>query len=170
MYGDGTIDWDALKITYVEVEVVRRTNSSSGGSGGSSGSNSQTQRGSGFAMVAIEDMNVPLTGGLPGDTAGTWKKDEKGWWYELADGGYAKKQWARIGNGWYLFNQDGYMCIGWSQIQGKWYFMHGSGLMAENTWILSKGSWYYLKDDGSMAANEQTPDGYQVGADGVWKK
>lgn len=158
--------------TYVEVKVIRRYESSSEDSDSSSVSNrsSQTQSSQGFSMVVIEDMNVPLAGGPEGNTAGTWKKNDKGWWYELATGDYAKQQWVKIGNGWYLFNQDGYMCIGWSQIKGKWYFMHDSGLMAENAWVLSEGVWYYLKGDGSMAVDETTPDGYRVGTDGAWIK
>ena len=32
----------------------------------------------------------------------------------------------------------------------------------------AEGNWYYLGPDGVMLTNTTTPDGYRVGADGVW--
>lgn len=93
---------------YVEVEVIRRSGGS--GSGGSS------------------DGSTQIQSGAAGNIAGTWKKDDKGWWYEFAAGGYAKQQWVKTGTGWYWFDQEGYMCIGWSQIRGQWYFTHDFGV------------------------------------------
>ena len=41
----------------------------------------------------------------------------------------------------------GFMYTGWHEIDGKW---------------------YYFDSTGAMAASTTTPDGYLVGADGVW--
>lgn len=38
-----------------------------------------------------------------------WKKDDKGWWYRDADGGYPRECWRQIEGKWYYFDQDGYM-------------------------------------------------------------
>ncbi len=41
--------------------------------------------------------------------------------------------------------------------------------MAKNVWKTgAEGNWYYLGPDGVMLTNTKTPDGYRVGADGVW--
>ena len=50
---------------------------------------------------------------------------------------------------------------------GHWYYLNVSGDMITG-WLLWNEHWYYLKADGIMAADEMTPDGYQIGADGIW--
>ena len=151
--------------------IVRKKQSPSSGSG------------SGFSsrVVAVAVPNVP----------GTWKQDEKGWWYEKKAGGYLKAEWGRINGTWYYFNEEGYMASGWVQTGGQWYFLNADGSMVENNWVLSGGQWYYLKSggamaagqwvtwkeksyylnqDGTMAMNAVTPDGYWVDENGVWVK
>ncbi|MVX64622.1 hypothetical protein GKZ28_13060 [Clostridium chromiireducens] len=39
---------------------------------------------------------------------------------------------------------------------------------ASASWRQSSGKWYYYYNDGTMAINTTTPDGFKVGADGVW--
>jgi serine-type D-Ala-D-Ala carboxypeptidase (penicillin-binding protein 5/6) len=47
--------------------------------------------------------------------------------------------------------------------------MCSTGSMAKNVWKTgAEGNWYYLGPDGVMLTNTKTPDGYRVGADGVW--
>lgn len=125
---------------YLEVVVIHRKSSSEDNDSSESISR----------KVKINDA-VKLNASLVSKTGtvdGEWKKDDAGWWYALASDGYAKNQWAKIGNMWYLFDQKGYMCTGWRQIDGTWYFLHESG---------------------AMAVNQTTPDGYQVGTDGAWQ-
>lgn len=78
--------------------------------------------------------------------AGEWKADEKGYWYEKDDGGYAASEWVAD--------------------SGKWYYIGNDGYMISNGWVGD----YYVGADGAMLVNTTTPDGYQVGADGSWIK
>ena len=73
-----------------------------------------------------------------------WKKNDKGWWYEEADGSYPTSAWKYINNKWYYFDNIGYM--------------------VENRWIGN----YYLGSDGAMLVSTRTPDGYYVDASGKW--
>ena len=81
-------------------------------------------------------------------TQGTWQHNDKGWWYTQADGSYVKSAWKQIGSDWYYFNADGYMLVGWQQIGGNWYYMD--------------------LNTGKMLSNATTPDGYYVGASGIY--
>lgn len=73
-----------------------------------------------------------------------WKRNDKGWWYEEADGSYPTNAWKLI--------------------KDKWYYFDGIGYMVENRWIGN----YYLGSDGAMLVNTSTPDGYYVDATGKW--
>ena len=42
------------------------------------------------------------------------------------------------------------------------------GIMDVNQWKQDAGKWFYLGADGAILKNAVTPDGYTVGADGVW--
>lgn len=73
-----------------------------------------------------------------------WKRNDKGWWYEEADGSYPTNAWKLI--------------------KDKWYYFDGIGYMVENRWIGN----YYLGADGAMLVSTSTPDGYYVDATGKW--
>ena len=73
-----------------------------------------------------------------------WKRNDKGWWYEEANGTYPTNAWKLI--------------------KDKWYYFDGVGYMVENRWIGN----YYLGADGAMLVNTSTPDGYYVDATGKW--
>ena len=73
-----------------------------------------------------------------------WKRNDKGWWYEEANGTYPTNAWKLI--------------------KDKWYYFDGIGYMVENRWIGN----YYLGADGAMLVNTSTPDGYYVDATGKW--
>lgn len=73
-----------------------------------------------------------------------WKKNDKGWWYEEADGSYPTNQWRFINNKWYYFDNIGYML--------------------ENRWVGN----YYVGADGAMLVSTSTPDGYYVDSTGKW--
>lgn len=73
-----------------------------------------------------------------------WKRNDKGWWYEEANGAYPTNQWKLINNKWYYFDNIGYML--------------------ENRWVGN----YYVGADGAMLVSTSTPDGYYVDAPGKW--
>lgn len=73
-----------------------------------------------------------------------WKRNDKGWWYEEANGTYPTNAWKLI--------------------KDKWYYFDGIGYMVENRWIGN----YYLGADGAMLVSTSTPDGYYVDATGKW--
>ena len=122
-----------------------------------------------------------------GFAKGQWIQNDKGWWYQYADGSYAKNTWAAINGAWYHFDSDGYMQTGWftegtakyyldpvsgamktgwQLINNKWYYFNGSGIMVTGwQWINSKC--YYFTASGAMASNTWIGNDY-VDASGAW--
>ncbi|WP_320972469.1 hypothetical protein [Enterocloster bolteae] len=58
----------------------------------------------------------------------------------------------------------------WIQDSTGWKVQLDDGTYLTNAWYQSpeSGLYYYLGADGYMLTSTTTPDGYQVGADGVW--
>ncbi len=78
-------------------------------------------------------------------------------------------EWLNIDQIEYWIDPNGYMATGWREFtNGEWYYFRESGAMAANYWTLDNGKWFYLGSSGAMLTNARTPDGYWVGADGVW--
>ena len=77
-------------------------------------------------------------------TTAQWKRNDRGWWYEEANGSYPIATWKLINN--------------------KWYYFDGIGYMAESRWIGN----YYVGADGAMLVSTVTPDGYYVDETGKW--
>ena len=77
-------------------------------------------------------------------TTAQWKRNDRGWWYEEANGSYPTATWKLINN--------------------KWYYFDGTGYMAEGRWIGN----YYVGADGAMLVSTVTPDGYYVDETGKW--
>lgn len=96
------------------------------------------------SVTVTEEAAVKTDTKKESKSQGTWRKTDKGWWYEHADGTFTKDGWEEIDGKWYAFDEDGYMRTGW--------FQDGD-------------HWYYLNTDGSMAVNTKV-DGYQLGEDG----
>ena len=118
--------------------------------------------------------------------------------YYFQNNGYVKTGWLSLNNSWYMFNADGSMITGWHgdyyfDENGKMktnafvegYYLGADGRYVTNRWIhvdkkdyymdangkAKKNAWqgaYYLGKDGAMLTNTFTPDGYYVGADGLW--
>ena len=118
--------------------TVERTSGSGGSSGGESGS--------------VDKMSK----------SGSWKRNEKGWWYEFKDtsypmGGWSKDAegniietltWKKLKGRWWAFGADGYLKTGWvkDNVTGSWYMNDENAGMLEE-WYLDphSGSWYYLE-------------------------
>ena len=105
----------------------------------------------------------------PTSTKYGWGQDSRGWYYIKKDGKRAVGEWLNIDQVEYWIDPNGYMATGWREFtNGEWYYFRESGAMAANYWTLDNGKWFYLGSSGAMLTNARTPDGYWVGADGVW--
>ena len=87
-----------------------------------------------------------------------WVKDDKGWWYQNADGTWPKSEWRLINHHRYLFGADGYIKTGWHRWNpskqrvdpddgsGDWYYLQETGDLEGACWHgTEKGSleiWY----------------------------
>ena len=73
----------------------------------------------------------------------------------------------------YYFDREGNMVTGWVKtVDDKWCYLENvktarEGMMVFG-WYQVQSKWYYFTADGIMLANNITPDGYIVGADGAW--
>ncbi|MBO4234952.1 MAG: hypothetical protein J5928_00730 [Firmicutes bacterium] len=112
-----------------------------------------------LVVVAILIMNGAALAGESG-AQGTWKQNNRGWWYESQDGTYPTDQWEKIGEKWYHFSNSGYMQHGWVKVDDRWYYLGSpsdddSGAMRHG-WFKDDDKWYYLGwpdniDSGAMA-------------------
>lgn len=88
---------------------------------------------------------------------GTWKQDEKGWWYEYGGpsgrGRYPASQWLQIGSEWYYFDENGYMKTGWVETDGKQYYLDETrGAMLSDTTAILGGVKYEFDSTGAAAS------------------
>ena len=67
-------------------------------------------------------------------------------------------------DGYYCGSDGAYVTNCWIKVNDIDYYMNASGTVTKNAWVGS----YYLGSDGAMLTNTYTPDGYYVGADGLW--
>lgn len=136
----------------------------------------------------VNSLQGIITG--TGDGYSNWELDgEKNAWklrypdntfaagsYFTDTDGSTKEQvgWEMVNGAWYAFGADGYTKSGFIQdyaLGGFFYIDINRGMLTG--WQVIDGRWYYFNpvSDGSrgrMLTNITTPDGYQVGADGVW--
>ena len=97
------------------------------------------------------------------DANGKAKKNAwQGAYYLGKDGAMLTKQFTP--DGFYVGADGAYYTNRWFKDQGKDYYVNGYGNIVKNAWVGS----YYLGEDGAMLTNTFTPDGYYVGADGLW--
>ena len=121
-----------------------------------------------------------------------WVKDEENekWRYRKPDGTFASNCWLNLGEEQYYMDEQGYMLSdtitpdgvyvnasgektkympGWFQNERGWKYVLRNGYFAASTWIEdTDGKWYYFDIGGYMRTDYDTPDGFHVGADGVW--
>lgn len=56
----------------------------------------------------------------------------------------------------------------WEAVDSSWKYKKEEGSYAANGWEKIDGRWYYFDSNSLMLADQTTPDGYYVSADGVW--
>ena len=116
--------------------------------------------------------------------ASTWIKDTDGKYYyfnigsymvtnaDTPDGYHVDENGVWDGNAATVANQKNLgpgVDKGWEPIDKGWKFKQEDGTYLTNAWRQdSNGKWYYLNEDGWMLKDTNTPDGYHVGADGVY--
>ena len=109
-----------------------------------------------------------------------------GTWYHFDENGYMQTGWLNLDGTWYYLNDDGSMAKdawigtyyvdasgawvveGWQQNSYGWWYQRANGTYPHNEWEIINGIWYYFDANGYMLADEATPDGYYVDANGAW--
>lgn len=125
----------------------------------SSGSDDSDNSGSTKNPAATNfGKNVSNSSSSENDAQGTWKRDNKGWWFEFKDGTYPagektsdqngeKLGWIQKDGKWWAFGSDGYLKSGWAQdnASGKWYLIdENTGMQTSWHYNESDQHWYYL--------------------------
>lgn len=135
------------------LHAVRRASSGSDDSDNSGGSGSTKN-----PAATNFGKNVSNNSSSENDAQGTWKRDNKGWWFEFKDGTYPagekisdqngeKLGWIQKDGKWWAFGSDGYLKSGWAQdnASGKWYLIdENTGMQTSWHYDESDQHWYYL--------------------------
>ena len=135
------------------LHAVRRASSGSDDSDNSGGSGSTKN-----PAATNFGKNVSNSSSSENDAQGTWKRDEKGWWFEFKDGTYPsgektsdqngeKLGWIQKDGKWWAVGSDGYLKRGWAQdnANGKWYLIdENTGMQTSWHYDESDQHWYYL--------------------------
>ncbi len=184
--GKAKVFKDSLEVT------VKEKSSSSGGRGSRYHKVGSVNNGTSSFKDAKKGMMNTVLGIVTGSGAGysNWVLDgEKGAWkLQYADNSFAtgsyfidsdgtqKEQvaWEMVNGSWYAFGADGYAKGGFVtdyQLGGFFYIDIERGMLTG--WQMIDGKWYYFNtvsdgNKGMMLANQTTPDGFIVGADGSW--
>ena len=141
------------------LHAVRRASSGSDDSDNSGGSGSTKN-----PATTNFGKNVSNSSSSENDAQGTWKRDEKGWWFEFKDGTYPagkksennsgeKPFWIWTGGRWWAFDSEGYLKTGWvfDGASGKWYLLNEKTGMQIGWYYDESGRFWYYFDPASGA-------------------
>lgn len=167
--GDGTVSFAVTSFSdFAFVDTTPKGDDSGGGDSSSGGGGGSSSGGGRISATKADPLETP----------GTWIQDMNGWWLKKLDGTYPVSQWLMNGGNWYRFDDKGYMMTGWyTDTDGKKYYLNpvsdGTQGAMKLGWQLIDGKWYYFNQvsdgtRGALLVNTTTPDGFTVGADGVW--
>ena len=85
----------------------------------------------------------------------SWKQNEKGWWYQYADGTYPKSSWLEL-DAWYYFDENGYaICNTWKQINNKWYYFDENCRMVTGIFEIGNEIYYFAEDGHMCVTNDR---------------
>ena len=93
-------------------------------------------------------FEVPYTGVVPEG----WVHNQKGYWYQFADGSWAVG-WKKIDGKWYYFDTNGYRVHGWAKVNGYWYWLDPTTGVMLIGWLDYKGKRCYLDASGKALCN-----------------
>lgn len=110
---------------------------------GSSGSGSG-QKASNDTVQAVKNPSQDAINRVPVRMG--WQQDGNGWWYQYADGSYAKNSWQNLDGKWYNFDEKGYLRTGWIFRDPIWFYSLPDGSMAIG-WQQIDGKWYYFNEE-----------------------
>lgn len=151
------------------LHAVRRASSGSDDSDNSDGSGSTKN-----PAATNFGKNVSNSRSSENEAQGTWKRDEKGWWFEFTNGTYPagkksennsseKPFWIWTGGRWWAFDSEGYLKTGWvfDGASGKWYLLNEkNGMQIGWHYDESGRFWYYLDPvSGAMLTGWQLING-----------
>lgn len=146
--------------------------SGSSGTSGSSGSSSSSvspgrSSTTGAEQRYLQEVAKSYT------VSGTWETADGKWKLKKSDGTYLANAWAYLDGKWYYMGEDAYMKAGLTTIGDQVFYLDPVTGEMKTGWQLLDGKWYYFSTDkqgsqGAMYKDTTTPDGYKVGADGVW--
>ena len=151
------------------LHAVRRASSGSDDSDNSDGSGSTKN-----PAATNFGKNVSNSRSSENEAQGTWKRDEKGWWFEFTNGTYPagkksennsseKPFWIWTGGRWWAFDSEGYLKTGWvfDGASGKWYLLNEKNGMQIGWYYDESGRfWYYLDPvSGAMLTGWQLING-----------
>jgi hypothetical protein len=151
------------------LHAVRRASSGSDDSDNSGGSGSTKN-----PAATNFGKNVSNSSSSENEAQGTWKRDEKGWWFEFTNGTYPagkksennsseKPFWIWTGGRWWAFDSEGYLKTGWvfDGASGKWYLLNEkNGMQIGWHYDESGRFWYYLDPvSGAMLTGWQLING-----------
>ena len=151
------------------LHAVRRASSGSDDSDNSDGSGSTKN-----PAATNFGKNVSNSRSSDNEAQGTWKRDEKGWWFEFTNGTYPagkksennsseKPFWIWTGGRWWAFDSEGYLKTGWvfDGASGKWYLLNEKSGMQIGWYYDESGRfWYYLDPvSGAMLTGWQLING-----------
>lgn len=120
-----------------------------------------------------------------GQNAVGWQFVNGSWYFfDHARGGKAlQNEWAYISEKWYHFNEKCQMETGWiTDVDGNQYYLSEQKGSDEGKMIVGwietfPGRWFWCNDGrvsnlpfGALLVNAKTPDGYPVGANGLWRE
>lgn len=120
-------------------------------------------------LLIMAILVVTITSGESEAATKGWKKDSKGYYYQFADGTYAKSEYI---DGYWL-DTKGYWTYkykaSWKHNSKGWWYGDSNKWYAKNQWLKINSKWYHFNKSGYLDVSKWIGSSY-VDANGVWDK